>query len=655
MSIKLHENALVCYKNENWRIIHLEDLQRVLASRVSDQRLEFLPIPELKCPLILDSNQEAEADNVAANRPKIRSIRIDQQDKQRTSEQEKQWEAVTAEYAAIKKILRASKTERAPLITNLSQNFGISQRQAYRRINIIKENDRPEALLQAPRSDRNTRKISDEVKAIILEHLAKYRFRGEPEPLEKILLRINGECKKRSLKGISLSTLWSFEQETPLKQKLEKQGRLSKAKGQFGSKVGELPDKDYPLAVVQIDHTPVQVCLVDEVDRQPLRDPWLTLVIDCYSRMILAFYLTFEAPSTLSAGIALARAFLPKEDHLKNLGLSGDWPCWGFPDVIVVDNAAELNGYMMHEARSRYRFDLRDRPVGSPNFGGHVESAFRTFMHELKSIPGTKFSNPQERAEYDSEGRAILTLREFEVYFTDFIINDYHIKEHSGKGMDRLTPLLKWGKGILEGDIMPPTGLQERPSDPTAIYISMLPIEYRTIRGGIVCIFNEDYTNPALPLISDTINLGKPIKERLYEIRYDPRDISKLWIFNPVTKDYLPLHFTDIRKGSISLWEKRAQRKRIGKPAEQFHEQRYASIERRDALVHSATKRTKQVRLEAEKARHRQETSLVSQTTPKATPPVQKVKAPLNPDAIKAMREKVRPAPASSVIKDIEK
>jgi Transposase IS66 family len=44
-----------------------------------------------------------------------------------------------------------------------------------------------------------------------------------------------------------------------------------------------------PLERVQIDHTLVDVVIVDEADRLPIGRPWLTLVIDVASRAVLGF------------------------------------------------------------------------------------------------------------------------------------------------------------------------------------------------------------------------------------------------------------------------------------------------------------------------------------------------------------------------------
>jgi putative transposase len=44
-----------------------------------------------------------------------------------------------------------------------------------------------------------------------------------------------------------------------------------------------------PLEIVQIDHTKVDVFVVDEETRQPMGRPWLTLAMDVSSRMVTGF------------------------------------------------------------------------------------------------------------------------------------------------------------------------------------------------------------------------------------------------------------------------------------------------------------------------------------------------------------------------------
>lgn len=670
--VVLRVGELVSLGGTNWRILHVQDFERVLAARVSDGRPEFLAIADLQPPAESSASEEAsvfangsepandegdescDSESALSVRIKKRQVRKLPAQSDLSDEQKKAREAAVLEFQDLFAILKTPRRERRQLIAALCKRFGYNQASAYRRLKIVEVHGTADALLPAVRSDLGDHRLAEEVCKAIDEHLKKYRFVQEPKTLPDILELINGKCRKEGWDEISLTTLRRFEQKTPLKEKLEAQGRKKKAADAFRPKAGHLPYNDYPLAIIQVDHTPIQICLVDEEDRQPIGDAWLTLVIDTYSRMVLGFYLTFDPPSTLSTGLALAHAFLPKEEYLRSQGISGEWPCWGFPDVILVDNAAELNGQMMHGARRRYRFTLRDRPVDAPNFGGHVESAFRTFMYEFKSVPGTKFSNPVERGEYDSEGRAIFTIAEFEAFFTEFLVNDYHLSEHSGAGMDRTVPLLKWKKGIFEGDVMPPTGLPDRPSDPMALRISLMPFKRRTVRNGTIQVLDEEYHSGALTLIGDKVDLTKPLNERKFEVRYDPRNISKVWLYYEPNDSYIEVPFADLRKRSISLWERDARKRRQDKPAEQFKDQRYESKLRREDMKMTATKKTKQQRLEDEKARRRAQGALVQPpATPTKPPSSAPKKQKLDPERLKALRDKVRPAdpyPSAAII-----
>jgi putative transposase len=97
------------------------------------------------------------------------------------------------------------------------------------------------------------------------------------------------------------------------------------------------------LDLYQVDHTKVDVIVVDEYEPRPLGRPWLTLVLDVASRMIAGYYLTFDPPCSTSVALALSHAVLPKESYLQELGLEAEWPVSGLPRVVHVDNADEFH------------------------------------------------------------------------------------------------------------------------------------------------------------------------------------------------------------------------------------------------------------------------------------------------------------------------
>lgn len=55
---------------------------------------------------------------------------------------------------------------------------------------------------------------------------------------------------------------------------------------------------DRPFEIGHIDHTQLDVELVCSRTGRPLGRPWVTFLIDAYSRRLLAVYLTFDSPST---------------------------------------------------------------------------------------------------------------------------------------------------------------------------------------------------------------------------------------------------------------------------------------------------------------------------------------------------------------------
>ena len=94
--------------------------------------------------------------------------------------------------------------------------------------------------------------------------------------------------------------------------------------------------------VVQMDHSPANVMLVDSLHRNALGRPWVTLLIDVWSRCILGFYVSFGDPSIFRCGRAVANALLPKKPLLTGLQMTEDYPMHGFFKRLHADFASAL-------------------------------------------------------------------------------------------------------------------------------------------------------------------------------------------------------------------------------------------------------------------------------------------------------------------------
>ena len=135
-----------------------------------------------------------------------------------------------------------------------------------------------------------------------------------------------------------------------------------------------------PLDMVQIDHTQVDVIVVDPENRQSEKRPWLTLAIDIYSRMVLGYHLSLDSPSAISVGLCLLNAVFDKSALLAERDIDVAWPSAGLPRALLVDNAAEFHSRTFLRGCREHGIRVEWRPPGAPHYGGHIERLIGTQM-----------------------------------------------------------------------------------------------------------------------------------------------------------------------------------------------------------------------------------------------------------------------------------
>ncbi len=157
-------------------------------------------------------------------------------------------------------------------------------------------------------------------------------------------------------------------------------------------------------------------------------------------------------------------------------------------------------------------------------------------MGKLHLLPGTTFSNPQERGEYDSKRHSALTLRELERFVALDIVGSYHQSIHRGLGRP---PIAVWRDH--EGEI--PLRL---PHDRRRFWLTFLPEEERTLRPTGIHLFGLRYWSPAL-----SADAGRC--DRLL-VKYDPRDMARVFVRRP-SGNFLEARYADVTLPSITLHE----------------------------------------------------------------------------------------------------
>jgi putative transposase len=298
----------------------------------------------------------------------------------------------------------------------------------------------------------------------------------------------------------------------------------------------------YALEVVQIDHTPVDVIVVDAVHRLPIGRPWLTLAVDVATRVVVGFYVSMEAPSSTSVALCLSQATLPKEAWLKQRGLDCSWPVWGIPAAVHADNGADFTAAALRRGCEDHGIALILRPIAKPHYGGHIERLIGTLMGRVHLLPGTTGSNAQDKGDYPAEAQARLTMAELEQWLALEICEQYHNRIH--KGIHR-SPLAAWQSAITAEN----APVRSLPDQPDQFMIGFLPYVQRKLRRDGLHMFNIRYWDNVLPSI---VGLGAPAI-----VRYDPRNLARVFVQGP-DKKYFPIPYADLSLAPITLWEQRA-------------------------------------------------------------------------------------------------
>lgn len=381
---------------------------------------------------------------------------------------ESKWELAQQHFDVIEPLIRQSRYTKADVQARAAE-CGVHVSTVYRWLKMYRETGVLTGLTRKQRSDKGVTQISAEVEQIIQQVLEVDYLNIQRKSAQKIITEISRRCHEQNLPIPHTNTIRNRIQKIAPQIKMAKRLSRQAAEMKFLPLQGNFPNADYPLAVVQIDHTKLDIILVDDVYRKLIGRPWITLAIDVFSRMVTGFYVSFDPPSALSAGLCLSHSILPKESWLAKHEVKGRWAVWGLPRKIHLDNAKEFRGKVLEKACQQYGIEIEWRPVARPNFGGHIERLLGTILGEIHGVTGTTFSNTQERQDYDSEEKAALTLSEFETWLTVFITDVYHQRVHSALGM---SPLAKWKLGGLGDDDSVGVGLPEKVVDETLLRLT---------------------------------------------------------------------------------------------------------------------------------------------------------------------------------------
>ncbi|MCU5325623.1 DDE-type integrase/transposase/recombinase [Bacillus cereus] len=358
------------------------------------------------------------------------------------------------------------------------------------------------------RGNRN-KKIDNRVVSVITEIISKYYLTKKQINMRAAYELLEVECKNQDLSCPSYVTFTKYINKKPgFDKEMGRKGKRAAYNSEHWYLEQHTPKHgDMPFEIAHIDHTELDIELVlnNGLEKNTYR-PYLTLLIDAYSRVILAHYITFDPPSFRS-NMMVMRECVRRNNQL--------------PRTLVVDGGKEFHSVYFDSLCAQFEIVKKTRPPAQARFGSVIERLFGTtntkFIHNLQGNTQITKEIRKVTKSVNPKNHAIWTLSRLDEMFYQWI-EYYHSVFHKNLGS---TPMGKFKFGLERGG-------RKRLS-----YIN----------------YDESFilaTLPATPRGRGLIQIGKGVvfnniwywnnefsahERKTVELKYDPFDVSVLYAF----------------------------------------------------------------------------------------------------------------------------
>jgi putative transposase len=274
---------------------------------------------------------------------------------------------------------------------------------------------------------------------------------------------------------------------------------------------------------VEIDHSPLDLFVIDERTMLPLGRPTVTVALDRYSRMPVGVHVGFQGPSVHAVLRCLRHAVVPKADLQDRYpDLQSDWPCHGKIRELVCDNGLEFHSDTLKSVGLQLGMMVTFCPKRQPWFKGAVERFLKTLNFQFAhALPGTSFARWFHREDYDPQEQAVVTYDQLLHVLTRWMVDVYANSLHRGI---KTTPREKWGAGAMRYPPVLPSSIDD-------VDIMIGETHTRTLSHQGIELDNLRYNDPALLQIRR--KHGPRIKVDVISY-FD--DVSRIAVIDPDSK-----------------------------------------------------------------------------------------------------------------------
>lgn len=282
-------------------------------------------------------------------------------------------------------------------------------------------------LPQENKKGNRTQKISAQSKVLINQFIEE-----EYETLkQKTMLEVYGslvsKCQSLKIASPSYKTFTTeVKNRSQYEQILKRKG--SRAAYQvkdfyYDLDINTPRHGDRPFHICHLDHTELDVELVCSTTHQKLGKPWLSIMVDAFSRRVLAAFLTYDPPSYRSCMMTM-------RECVRRYGR--------FPQILVVDGGREFDSIYFETLLARYECVKKTRPAAKPRFGSVIERLFGTtntrFIHNLLGNTQITKDVRQVTKSVNPKNLAVWTLGALYERLCEWAYNVYDTTTHQTLG-----------------------------------------------------------------------------------------------------------------------------------------------------------------------------------------------------------------------------
>lgn len=353
-------------------------------------------------------------------------------------------------------------------------------------------------------------KLTEEVQVEIKKWYAGRRAAGPTA----IARKVRDECRKRGLPEPSDSAVRAFLNNLSTVEKLFLRDELE-VWDQQGRPVVRVERARRANERWQIDHTTLDIWIRIRRGEEwvPAR-PYLTGIIDAYSRSIPGFFLSTAHPDAWSVTLAIRHAVSVKEDK--------GWSNKGLPQIIHHDHGSDFMSHLLQGWFADQNVEVEPNPPRYPNATGKIERFFGTLDRGcLRLLPGHTEANGVTEGAAVKRLDRLLTREQLKEEITRWIVEEYH---HRTRRKTGAKPAIRWEESM---------GIPRMPPVDDFRYLIVKSPNERTVsKTGIDFTVDGERRRYWCPELTQHW-------KRKVRIGYNPEDLESLLIYAADTGEYL--------------------------------------------------------------------------------------------------------------------